>query len=75
MLGIGTEEATVTATVGTEGTATVDDILQGATTGQSSRAEIFSKSGGIQQAENDFKSLAGHEEIRGPIRFKELPGG
>ena len=34
-----------------------------------------SKPGGIVQAENDFKSLAGREEIRGPVRIKELPDG
>jgi hypothetical protein len=35
----------------------------------------FSYTGGIVQAESDFKSLAGHEEIRGPVRVKELPDG
>ena len=33
------------------------------------------KGGGLEQAEGDFESLAGREEISGSTRYKELPDG
>ncbi len=57
------------------GAATVDDILQGAVREGGSSSQIFGKSGGVQQAESDFNALPGHEQVAGPVKIKDLPGG
>ncbi len=60
---------------GVEGSATVEDIVRGAERNAGSRSDQVMKGGGLEKAERDFNSLAGHEEDRGTVRIKELPGG
>jgi RHS repeat-associated protein len=55
--------------------ATVRDILKGAVRQGGSRAEIFSKNGGLNQAVKDFESLGGTTKTVGRIKYKDLPNG
>jgi hypothetical protein len=54
---------------------TVPDILQGATPDGGSRANLYSKPGGVGQARQDYNDLGGKPEVRGTVTIKNLPGG
>lgn len=57
------------------GKATVQDILKGATREGGTRANVFSKPGGVAQATKDFNSLGGKAVQAGNVMIKDLPGG
>ena len=57
------------------GEATVEDILKGATREGGTRADIYSKPGGVAQAKKDFNSLGGIAVKTGDVTIKDLPGG
>jgi RHS repeat-associated protein len=60
---------------GNAGKTTVQDILQGATSEGGSRANIFSKPGGIVQATKDFNALDGNAVKAGNVLIKDLSDG
>jgi len=59
--------------------AALTTLQEGATLERAGRgvhaAEIFSKTGGFDQALQDFERLPGNESVKGPVRVKELADG
>jgi RHS repeat-associated protein len=77
IFGLGTLDAETPEPLGSLSPGkTVADVLQGATPEGGSRTDIYSKPGGMQQAQKDFNDLAGgNPEVRGPVQIKELGDG
>jgi RHS repeat-associated protein len=57
------------------GKATVQDVLKGATRTGGTRAETWTKGGGVAQAVKDFDALEGQGVKAGNVMIKELPDG
>jgi hypothetical protein len=60
---------------GPNGTATVKDLLIGATPEGGTRTDIYSKPGGYSQARADFEALGGQSRANGRLLVKDLPNG